>query len=86
MTLLNVSPEPIDLVGWQIANRNDDRFTIGDVIIGAGGTARIALPADIAPLSNQGGEISLLDRQEARVHGVAYTGAQVSRQGWTIAF
>ena len=86
VTLLNVSPEPIDLVGWQIANRNDDRFTIGDVIIGAGGTARIALPADIAPLSNQGGEISLLDRQEARVHGVAYTGAQVSRQGWTIAF
>ena len=56
------------------------------MIIGAGGTARIALPADIAPLSNQGGEISLLDRQEARVHGVAYTGAQVSRQGWTIAF
>jgi uncharacterized protein YukJ len=86
VTLLNLSPEPIDLAGWQIANRNDDRFTIGDVIIGAGATALIALPADIAPLSNQGGEISLLDRQEARVHGVAYTGAQVSRQGWTIAF
>ena len=86
VTLLNLAPEPIDLAGWQIANRNDDRFTIGDAIIGAGGTARIGLPADIAPLSNQGGEITLLDRQEARVHGVAYTGAQVSRQGWTIAF
>ena len=86
VTLLNVSPEPIDLAGWQIANRNDDRFTIGDVIIGSGETVRIALPPDIAPLSNQGGEISLLDRQEARVHGVAYTGAQASRQGWTIAF
>ena len=66
VTLLNLSPEPIDLAGWQIANRNDDRFTIGGVIIGAGETARIALPADIAPLSNQGGEISLLDRQAAR--------------------
>jgi uncharacterized protein YukJ len=86
VSLLNLSPQPIDLAGWQIANRNDDRFTIGAVRIGAGETARIALPADIAPLSNQGGEISLLDGQEARVHGVAYTGTQVSRQGWTIAF
>jgi uncharacterized protein YukJ len=86
VTLLNLSPEPIDLAGWQIANRNDDRFTIAGVTIGAGETMRIALPADIAPLGNNGGEISLLDRQAARVHGVAYTSAQASRQGWTLAF
>jgi uncharacterized protein YukJ len=86
VTLLNLSPEPIDLAGWQIANRNDDRFTIAGVRIGAGETLRIALPADIAPLGNNGGEISLLDRQAARVHGVAYTSAQASRQGWTLAF
>ena len=73
VTLLNVSPEPIDLAGWQIANRNDDRFTIAAVTIGAGETVRIVLPADVAPLGNQGSEISLLDRQAARVHGVAYT-------------
>lgn len=86
VTLLNLSSEPIDLGGWQIANRNDDRFTIAGVVIGAGETARIALPAAIAPLSNKGGEISLLDRQAARVHGVAYTSTQAGRQGWTIAF
>jgi uncharacterized protein YukJ len=86
VTLLNLSPEPIDLAGWQIANRNDDRFTIAGVSIGAGETMRIALPADIAPLGNNGGEISLLDRQAARVHGVAYTSTQASRQGWTLAF
>jgi uncharacterized protein YukJ len=86
ITLLNLSPEPIDLAGWQIANRNDDRFTIASVTIGAGESIRITLPADIAPLGNNGGEISLLDRQAARVHGVAYTSAQVSRQGWTLAF
>ena len=86
VTLLNLSPEPIDLAGWQIANRNDDRFTIAGVDIGAGETVRIALPADVAPLGNKGGEISLLDRQAARVHGVAYTSAQASRQGWTLSF
>ena len=86
VTLLNLSPEPIDLAGWQIANRNDDRFTIAGVIVGAGETVRITLPADVAPLGNQGSEISLLDRQAARVHGVAYTSAQASPQGWTLSF
>ena len=86
VTLLSLSPEPIDLAGWQIANRNDDRFTIAGVIVGAGETVRITLPADVAPLGNQGSEISLLDRRAARVHGVAYTGAQASRQGWTLSF
>jgi hypothetical protein len=28
----------------------------------------------------------LLDRQAARVHGVAYTSIQASRQGWTLSF
>jgi uncharacterized protein YukJ len=86
VTLLNLSPEPIDLAGWQIANRNDDRFTLEGVIIDAGQTIRIRLPADVAPLGNKGGEISLLDDRATRVHGVAYTGAQASRQGWTLAF
>jgi uncharacterized protein YukJ len=86
VTLLNVSPEPIDLTGWQIANRNDDRFTIAGTVLGAGETVRITLPADVAPLGNKGSEISLLDRQAARVHGVAYTSAQASREGWTLSF
>jgi Uncharacterized conserved protein (DUF2278) len=60
---LNLSPEPIDLAGWQIANRNDDR--LAGVIVGAGETVRITLAADVAPLGNQGSEISLLDRQVA---------------------
>jgi uncharacterized protein YukJ len=86
VTLLNLSPEPIDVAGWQIANRNDDRFAIAGVTIGAGETVRILLPADIAPLGNKGGEITLLDRRAARVHGVAYTSMQASREGWTLSF
>jgi hypothetical protein len=60
--------------------------TIAGVIIGARETVRITLSADIAPLDSKGGAISLLGRQAARVHGVAYTRAQASRQGWTLAF
>ena len=82
---LNLSPEPIDLAGWQIANRNDDRFT-SPASSSAPARRCGQLPADVAPLGNQGSEISLLDRQAARVHGVAYTGAQASRQGWTLSF
>jgi hypothetical protein len=86
VTLLNLSPDPIDLTGWAVANRNDDRLAIAGVVVGPGETARITLPAEVAALSNQGGEISLLDRQAARVHGVAYTRTQASRQGWTLSF
>jgi hypothetical protein len=67
-------------------HRNDDRFTIAGVVVGAGATARIALPADVAPLGNKGGEISLLDRQAARLHSVAYTSAEARREGWTLSF
>jgi hypothetical protein len=56
------------------------------VIIGAREAVRITLSADVAPLGNKGGAIGLLDRRAARVHGVAYTSAQASRQGWTLAF
>ena len=28
VTLVNLSPEPLDLAGWQIADRNDDRVTV----------------------------------------------------------
>jgi uncharacterized protein YukJ len=35
---------------------------------------------------NQGGEITLLDPQGLKVHGVAYTKAQAERSGWTVVF
>ena len=37
-------------------------------------------------MSNEGGSITLLDASGLKVHGVAYTKAQVARQGWSITF
>lgn len=84
VTLLNVSDQDQSLAGWSIANRNKAKFPLTGVIK-KGQTAAFTLPIDV-PLSNDGGLITLLDAQGLKVHGVSYTKAQVSRQGWTVTF
>jgi hypothetical protein len=37
-------------------------------------------------LSNKGGIVTLLNREGLKVHGVQYTGDEVSEQGRTIVF
>ena len=72
------------LAGWSIANRNKAKAPLAGVIK-AGATAVFGLPVDV-PLSNDGGLITLLDASGLKVHGVAYTKAQVARQGWSVTF
>lgn len=84
VTLLNVTDTDQPLAGWAIANRTKAKFPLSGVIK-AGATLTITLPIDV-PLSNEGGLITLLDAAGLKVHGVSYTKAQVSRQGWTLAF
>ena len=84
VTLLNVTDADQPLAGWAIANRNKAKFGLIGVIP-AGGIVTVTLPPDV-PLSNEGGLITLLDASGLKVHGVAYTKAQVARQGWTVVF
>jgi uncharacterized protein YukJ len=84
VTLLNVTPDPVDLTGWAIADRNKRTFTLQGTIA-AGETMQVALPPEVQ-LGNAGGLITLLDKQGLKVHGVSYTGEQAKREGWTIAF
>jgi uncharacterized protein YukJ len=84
VTLMNVSDQDQSLAGWSIANRSKAKFPLTG-IIKRGQTAAFTLPVDV-PLSNDGGLITLLDAQGLKVHGVSYTKAQVSRQGWTVTF
>ncbi len=84
VTLLNVTPDPVNLSGWSIADRNKHTFALQGTI-GAGQTVQVALPPDVQ-LGNAGGLISLLNQQGLKVHGVSFTAAQASREGWTIAF
>ncbi|MCC6369090.1 MAG: DUF2278 family protein [Bryobacterales bacterium] len=84
VTLLNVSDANINLSGWAIFNKADERFNLTGTLK-AGEARAFTLPIQV-PLSNNGGIITLTNNQGLKVHGVSYTKDQVSRQGWTITF
>jgi hypothetical protein len=46
----------------------------------------VTLPGTTIQLSNKGGIVTLLNREGLKVHGVQYTGQDVSEQGRTIVF
>lgn len=84
VTLLNTSPNSIDLVGWQIADRMKNKQTLTGKIA-AGATMVIKLQPTVQ-LGNKGGIITLLDAKGLKVDGVSYTGDQANNEGWTIVF
>jgi hypothetical protein len=53
--------------------------------INAGATLVISLPSNVQ-LGNKGGMITLLDKKGLKVDGVAYTGEQAKKEGWTLVF
>jgi uncharacterized protein YukJ len=84
VTLLNATPQAIDLAGWQIADQQKHKQTLAGAIA-AGETRRIALDPPIQ-LGNKGGIITLLDNHGLKVHGVSYTKADADLEGWTVVF
>lgn len=84
VTLLNASPEPVDLTGWQIADRFKHKHSLAGQLA-PGATTVIALPPTVQ-LGNQGGIITLLDKQGLKIDGVSYTQEQARKEGWTIIF
>jgi uncharacterized protein YukJ len=83
--LLNASPDAIDLTGWQIADRSKRTSPIPGGQLAGGETLRILLTDEVA-LGNNGGAITLLDAAGLKVSGVAYTGDDAAREGWTLTF
>ncbi|MFT5701273.1 MAG: hypothetical protein ACI8ZB_004164 [Desulforhopalus sp.] len=86
VTLLNISPDFVDLNGWAIVDKNKKKEVLTDLRLAPGATSTIVLSGKAAQLSNKGGIISLLDENGIKMDGVSYTKAQVSRQGWSIKF
>jgi len=84
VTILNASPSAIDLGGWQIADKLKNKHGLSGKI-NAGATLVISLPASVQ-LGNSGGMITLLDNKGLKVDGVAYTGEQAKKEGWTLVF
>jgi uncharacterized protein YukJ len=83
--LLNVSPQPVDLSGWKIADKVKRTCPVPPGPLAAGATLRVAISNGVA-LGNSGGIVTLLDSAGLKVSGVAYTAGQGGREGWTVTF
>lgn len=84
VTLLNLSPEPLDLTGWAILDRFEGRHELSGVI--APGATTVVTVSSPVQLGNDGGIITLVDATGGMVHRVSYTARQAARAGWTIVF
>jgi hypothetical protein len=84
VTLLNTSPEPVQLDGWMLADGSKNKQSLTGTIA-AGVTSTIAVRPPVH-LGNRGGIITLLDEQGLKVDGVSYTEQQAQREGWTLVF
>jgi uncharacterized protein YukJ len=83
VTLINRTDQEVDLSGWRILTKAGEAQELSSGLrIAAKGTRMVEVPR--APLSNQGGTITLLNAQGLKVHGVSYTKAQA--QDGTVSF
>lgn len=84
VTLLNASPDSIDLTGWKIADRLKKTCSVSGVIA-PGATLTVPVTEGVQ-LGNKGGIITLLNQKGLKVDGVSYTAQQAQQEGWTIVF
>lgn len=85
VTLINAGAQDVDLTGWSLADRLQQRMPLDPVTLPAGETARIVLRPPVQ-LGNRGGLVTLLDPAGLKADGVAYTQDQASTEGLTIVF
>jgi uncharacterized protein YukJ len=83
--LLNASPQPVDLTGWQLADRQKQTCPVPGGPLAAGAVLEAPATGGVQ-LGNHGGTITLLNAAGLKVSGVAYTEEQAKREGWTITF
>jgi len=85
VTLINASPDPIDLTGWKLLDRMKTQCQLPNEPLDPGRTVLVHT-TDGFQLGNNGGAITLLDANGLKVHGVSYTREQADREGWTVVF
>jgi uncharacterized protein YukJ len=84
VTILNTTPQAVDLTGWAIVDRLERKHFLSGII--ASGATVVVVTSPQVQLGNQGGIMTLLNDQGLKVHGVSYTKEQAQREGWTIVF
>jgi uncharacterized protein YukJ len=84
ITLLNATPDPIDLTGWVLIDRRQDAQKLQGTIVG-GAAAVIKIDSSVH-FDYSGGIITLLNEAGLKVHGVSYTQNQLPKPGWSLVF
>jgi hypothetical protein len=86
VTLVNMGTTSIPLAGWRLVDKNNNQLRIADLSLAGGSATTIRLPRNSLQLSNQGGEIRLLNSNNEIVHRVTYSKQQATREGETLIF
>jgi poly(U)-specific endoribonuclease len=76
----------ISVTGWRLLDKMNNDFEIADLTLRGGSAATIILPKNSMQLSNKGGEIRLVNKDNQIVHRVTYSKEQATREGLTITF
>ena len=84
VTLINPSPNSVDLKGWQIADKLKNKHSLSGTL-GPSASLCVALPPKVQ-LFNKIGIITLLNDKGLKLDGVSYTEQQAQKEGWTIVF
>ncbi|BBC31972.1 hypothetical protein SGFS_032660 [Streptomyces graminofaciens] len=85
VTLVNASPDPVDLTGWRILDTLGNAAPVTQGPLAAGASLLVPL-SNGAQLGNSGGRITLVDAGGLKVDGVSYTAQQAAREAWTVVF
>jgi uncharacterized protein YukJ len=85
VTLLNASPETVDLHGWRLADRMKRSCAIPGAQLAPGAVVTVTLAQDVQ-LGNKGGALTLLNPDGLKADGVAYTADDAREEGWSVVF
>jgi hypothetical protein len=77
VVLANLATSAQTLTNWRLVDKNS-RTTAINVTLGPGQSVLIPLDGNAVQLGNQGGNLILLDGQNAQVDVVTYTAADAS--------
>jgi uncharacterized protein YukJ len=84
--LVNTTDTDIDLTGWIIADKLKKKEVIGTIVLEASGVIRVNLSGQNAQLSDNGGIITLLNKDGIKVDGVSYTKDEAANKGKLTTF
>jgi uncharacterized protein YukJ len=85
VALINTSAEKVDLTDWKLADSLKRKQPLSG-IINPGEVMQIPVDKNYIQLENEGGIITLLDRNGIKIDGVSYTKEDAQKPDWTILF